>query len=46
MFSTGVPDGHGHKYEADYANAWAEVAQPPGWTDADTDRLRQLVGGG
>jgi uncharacterized membrane protein len=46
VFSTGVPDGHGHKYEADYANAWAEVAQPPGWTDADTDRLRQLVGGG
>ena len=45
VFSTGVPDGHGHKYEADYANAWAEVAQPPGWTDADTDRLRQLVGG-
>jgi uncharacterized membrane protein len=45
VFSTGVPDGHGHKYEADYANAWAEVAQPPGWSDADTDRLRQLVGG-
>ncbi|MGY1622965.1 alpha/beta hydrolase [Geodermatophilus sp. SYSU D00965] len=46
VFSTGVPDGHGHKYEADYADAWAEVVQPPGWTDADTDRLRQLVGGG
>ncbi|MGY1742988.1 MULTISPECIES: alpha/beta hydrolase [unclassified Blastococcus] len=43
-FSTGVPDGHGHKYEADYVNAWAEVAQPPGWTDADTERLRQLIG--
>ncbi|MGY1631119.1 alpha/beta hydrolase [Geodermatophilus sp. SYSU D01186] len=45
-FSTGVPDGHGHKYEADYVDAWAEVAQPPGWTDADTQRLRQLVGDG
>jgi uncharacterized membrane protein len=45
VFSTGVPDGHGHKYEADYANAWADVVQPPGWTAADTDRLRQLVGG-
>jgi uncharacterized membrane protein len=46
VFSTGVPDGHGHKYQADYVNGWAEVAQPPGWTDADTDRLRPLVSGG
>jgi uncharacterized membrane protein len=44
-FSTGVPDGHGHSYRADYVNAWAEVAQPPGWTDADTARLRPVVGG-
>ena len=39
------PDGHGHTYRADYVDGWAEVAQPPGWTDADTDRLRPLVGG-
>jgi uncharacterized membrane protein len=45
VFSTGVPDGHGHKYEADYADGWARVAQPPGWTDADTQRLRELIGG-
>jgi uncharacterized membrane protein len=45
VFSTGVPDGHGHKYEADYVNGWAEVAQPPGWTEADTERLRSVVGG-
>jgi uncharacterized membrane protein len=45
VFSTGVPDGHGHKYQADYVNGWAEVTQPPGWTDADTDRLRPLVRG-
>jgi uncharacterized membrane protein len=45
VFSTGVPDGHGHKYEADYVNGWAEVAQPPGWTEADTERLRPVVGG-
>jgi uncharacterized membrane protein len=44
-FSTGVPDGHGHKYEADYVDGWAAVAQPPGWTDADTERLRAVVGG-
>ena len=45
-FSTGVPDGHGHAYRADYVDAWAHVAQPPGWTDADTARLRALVGDG
>ena len=44
-FSTGVPDGHGHSYRADYVNGWAAVAQPPGWTDADTDRLRSLIEG-
>jgi uncharacterized membrane protein len=46
VFAVNVPDGHGHKYEADYVNGWAAVTQPPGWTTADTDRLRQLVGGG
>jgi uncharacterized membrane protein len=45
-FSTGVPDGHGHSYRADYVNAWAHIAQPPGWTDADTERLRPVVSGG
>ncbi len=44
-FAVGVPDGHGHKYQADYVDGWAQVAQPPGWTDADTARLRDLVGG-
>src|SRR5215218_4016004 len=44
-FSTGVPDGPGHSYRADYVNGWAEVAQPPGWTDADTERLRPMIGG-
>jgi uncharacterized membrane protein len=45
VFAVNVPDGHGHKYEADYVNGWADVAQPPGWTDADTERLRSLIGG-
>ena len=44
VFSTGVPDGHGHKYAADYVNGWAAVAQPPGWTTDDTERLRDLIG--
>ncbi|GAB3309060.1 alpha/beta-hydrolase family protein [Geodermatophilus aquaeductus] len=46
VFSTGVPDGHGHRYRADYVDGWAEVAQPPGWTGADTVRLRELIGAG
>ena len=42
-FAVDAPDGHGHRYSADYADGWAELAQPPGWTDADTERLRQLL---
>ena len=45
-FSTGVPGGHGHHYVADYVDGWARVAQPPGWTADDTDRLRQVISGG
>ncbi|WP_197029029.1 alpha/beta-hydrolase family protein [Blastococcus sp. URHD0036] len=43
VFAVDVPDGHGHRYEADYVDGWAEVAQPPDWTAADTERLRQLI---
>jgi uncharacterized membrane protein len=46
VFSTGVPDGHGHHYTADYVNGWADVAQPWAWTASDTERLRQLIGAG
>lgn len=38
-----VPDGHGHRYVKDVANAWAAVLQPPGWTDDKTQRLRDIV---
>jgi uncharacterized membrane protein len=38
-----VPDGHGHVYVRDVANAWAAVMQPPGWTPAKTERLRPLL---
>ena len=41
--STDVPDGHGHYYGADFANAWAAVLQPVGWTGADTARLRAIL---
>jgi uncharacterized membrane protein len=43
-FATGVPAGHGHHYVADYVDGWARVAQPPAWTAADTERLRQQMG--
>ena len=38
-----VPDGHGHGYIRDVANAWAAVLRPPGWTPGKTERLRPLL---
>jgi uncharacterized membrane protein len=34
------PMGYGHNYGAQLLDAWALVAPPTGWTDADTDRAR------
>jgi uncharacterized membrane protein len=31
--------GHGHDYSSNFASAWAAVAAPDGWTQADTERL-------
>ncbi|MHC1563211.1 alpha/beta-hydrolase family protein [Actinomycetospora sp. C-140] len=39
-----TPD-HGHRYDALLVDGWAAVAPPPGWTDADTDRARQVFAG-
>lgn len=38
-----VPDGHGHVYVKDVANAWAAILQPPGWTAEKTEKLRPLL---
>lgn len=38
-----VPDGHGHVYVRDVANAWADIMQPPGWTPEKTEKLRPLL---
>lgn len=38
-----VPPGHGHRYGTLYADAWAAVARPPGWTAGDTARLRAKI---
>ncbi|ALR13951.1 membrane protein [Mycobacteroides saopaulense] len=41
-----VPDGHGHVYVRAVADAWAAILQPPGWTQAKTERLRPLLHSG
>jgi uncharacterized membrane protein len=38
-----VPDGHGHVYVRNVANAWAAIMQPPGWTPEKTEKLRPLL---
>jgi uncharacterized membrane protein len=38
-----VPAGFGHGFGTLPAAAWAAVAEPEGWTAADTDRLQQLL---
>lgn len=45
IFSTDVPSGYGHNYGEDAVDLWAEILQPAGWTDSDTDRLREVVAG-
>lgn len=39
----GVPDGHGHNYGTLVLDAWVKVAQPEGWTPADTERVRAVL---
>ena len=41
--ATGVPAGHGHKYTAEYVDAWATVLRAGGWTTEKADRLRQII---
>ncbi|TQC49544.1 hypothetical protein EEB14_08825 [Rhodococcus sp. WS4] len=41
--STGVPDGHGHSYVVDIADAWSAILPPDGWSSADNDRLRTVL---
>lgn len=40
VFSTGVPDGHGHKYGQMPTDAWSYVAPPAGWTSQKTQALK------
>ncbi|GIM94185.1 membrane protein [Paractinoplanes toevensis] len=43
IFANKVPMGHGHVYKSGTVDGWAAVAPPPGWTVADTVRLRALI---
>lgn len=43
VFSADVPAGFGHTYGPEAAQLWADILAPPGWTDADTDRVRQVL---
>lgn len=42
-----APPGFGHQYAAsDYIEAWRALTEPPGWTEAELDRLRAELGNG
>jgi uncharacterized membrane protein len=43
FFANGVPAGHGHVYGSGVVDGWAALAAPPGWSSADTVRLRTLL---
>jgi len=43
-FSTGVPAGHGHSYGPHPVDAWAAIYRPADWTNAETVRLRAIIG--
>jgi uncharacterized membrane protein len=43
MAGFGAPPGHGHDYRLDYVDAWAHLAPPEGWTEADTARVEAVL---
>ena len=43
IFSTGVPDGHGHRYSAEYVDGWNAVLRPAGLTPQDLATLRSII---
>jgi uncharacterized membrane protein len=44
-FATGVPDGHGHRYSAEYVDGWNAVMRPAGFTPQDLTGLRKIISG-
>jgi uncharacterized membrane protein len=44
-FAAGVPDGHGHRYSAEYVDGWNAVMRPAGITQQDLANLRKIISG-
>ncbi len=42
-FATGVPDGHGHLYSAEYVDGWNAVMRPVGFSSEDLASLRKII---
>jgi uncharacterized membrane protein len=42
-FATGVPDGHGHRYSAEYVDGWNAIMRPAGMTSQDLTSLRKII---
>lgn len=38
-----IPMGTGHHYELEYSDGFAAIGAPDGWTDEDTQYLRQVI---
>jgi len=38
-----TPPGHGHTYTLEFVDGWGALLQPPGWTNQQTDQLKQIV---
>jgi uncharacterized membrane protein len=38
-----IPFGYGHRYLDQYVDGWVAVAPPPGWTEEDSERLRERL---
>jgi uncharacterized membrane protein len=45
FYGTTVPPGYGHNYGNMSVATWAQVAPPPGWTDAQTQGLQDQING-
>ena len=45
-FQLSPPPGFGHDYRHDYADAWARVVAPEGWTLEDAERLERFLEAG
>nr|WP_296066073.1 alpha/beta-hydrolase family protein [uncultured Actinoplanes sp.] len=43
LYANKTPTGRGHVYKSGTVDGWAALAPPPGWTVADTVRLRALL---